>query len=105
MQRTPFPYVAYIGLRSVTLGGANAIEYQTDISEIRKGDVVNRFENEGELNAFLQQCIDKEFPFADDLKTNAFMEAEFLKKNGVLTGEIRSVTWDMNGKPRIGPPA
>ncbi|MFT6791396.1 MAG: hypothetical protein ACJA04_000598 [Cellvibrionaceae bacterium] len=84
-------YVAYIGLKSVTLGGKNCVRDSLVNCEQRRGYAISRFQSETEVNNFLQICIDKGLLFADDVKSNAYQEACALSKAGILSGEIKPI--------------
>ena len=88
MSQLPDAYVAYIGLKSVTLGGSDCLKYSLANHEFRRGYTVNRFDSEEQVNNFLQSCIDNRLSFADDVKSNAYQEGTALVKTGILSGDV-----------------
>jgi hypothetical protein len=84
-------YVSYIGVRQVNIGGQRLSDFSDENSEIRRGKLIKRFENQEQLQDFLQNCINLGIPFSDDVKSNAFMEASRLIDEGVLCGKIEAI--------------
>jgi len=84
-------YVSYIGVRQVNIGGQRLSDFSDLNSEIRRGKPIKRFENQEQLQEFLQSCTNRGMPFSDDVKSNASREASRLIGAGVLCGEIAAI--------------
>jgi len=85
-----FPvYVAYIGVKSITLGGSSCLQFSLKDAEYRRGFTVNRFSSEDDVNKFLQTLINNQIPFANDTKSNAYSEICQLKIARKVLGEIK----------------
>ena len=88
MNQSSGAYVAYIGLKNITLGGDDCLKYSCSNHEYRRGYAVNRFDSENEVHNFLQQCIDNQLLFSDDVKSNAYQEGSALVTAGILQGKV-----------------
>lgn len=98
MIELPRIFVGNIGLKSITICGAESNTYLIlpNSREVR-GAVLIKFDDENGLITMLQQLVDKLVPFESTVKSQALDAALFYKNSGKINGDLIGFDWGLNG--------